>query len=137
VYYGQCAELCGASHANMRVTVIAKTPEEFDQWIKEQQAEPAQPTDTLAQQGQLIFSSGACVGCHTIAGTTAVGKTGPDLTHVGSRTSIAGGMLNNTEGNMRRWLADPQAVKPGSIMPNLNLSKTEIDALTAYLESLK
>jgi cytochrome c oxidase subunit 2 len=136
-YYGQCAELCGASHANMRVVVIAKTPEEFDQWVKDQQAGPAEPTDALAQQGQTIFSTGACVGCHTINGTSANGKVGPNLTHVASRTSIAGGSLNNTEGNIRRWLGNPPAVKPGSVMPNLNLTKTEIDALTAYLQSLK
>jgi cytochrome c oxidase subunit II len=137
IYYGQCAELCGASHANMRVVVVAKSPEEFDQWVKEQQAPAAEPTDALAQQGQLVFAAGACIGCHTIDGTAANGKTGPDLTHVGSRTSLAGGMLTNTEGNLRRWLANPPALKPGSIMPNLNLTKTEIDALTAYLQSLK
>ena len=136
-YYGQCAELCGASHANMRVVVVAKTPEEFDQWVRDQQAGPAEPADALAQQGQLVFSAGACIGCHTINGTAANGKTGPNLTHVGSRTSLAGGMFTNTEGNLRRWLTNPPAVKPGSIMPNLNLTRTEIDALTAYLQSLK
>ena len=137
VYYGQCAELCGAGHANMRAVVIAKTPDEFDLWVKQQQAGPAEPADALAQQGQLIFSTGACIGCHTINGTTANGKTGPNLTHVASRMAIAGGILTNSEGNLRRWLGNPPAVKPGSIMPNLNLSKTEIDALTAYLQSLK
>ncbi len=136
-YYGQCAELCGASHANMRVVVVAKTPDEFDQWVKQQQAGPAEPTDALAQQGQQTFMTGACIGCHTINGTSASGKVGPNLTHVGSRTSIAGGMLNNTEGNLRRWLTNPPLVKPGSIMPNLNLTATEIDALVAYLQSLK
>jgi cytochrome c oxidase subunit II len=137
IYYGQCAELCGASHANMRVVVVAKTSEEFDQWVKDQQAGPAEPTEALAQQGQQTFLAGACIGCHTINGTAANGKVGPNLTHVGSRTSIAGGSLTNTEGNIRRWLTNPPAVKPGSIMPNLNLTKTEIDALTAYLQSLK
>ncbi len=136
-YYGQCAELCGASHANMRVVVVAKTPDEFDQWVKQQQAGPVEPTDALAQQGQQVFLAGACIGCHTINGTAASGKVGPNLTHVGSRTSIAGGMLNNTEGNLRRWLTNPPLVKPGSIMPNLNLTTTEIDALVAYLQSLK
>jgi cytochrome c oxidase subunit 2 len=81
--------------------------------------------------------AGACIGCHTINGTSANGKTGPNLTHVASRTAIAGGTLTNTEGNLRRWLANPPAVKPGSVMPNLNLTKTEIDALVAYLQSLK
>ncbi len=137
IYYGQCAELCGASHANMRVVVLAKTQEEFDQWVKQQQASPIASTDALAQQGQQILMAGACVGCHTINGTAANGKVGPNLTHIGSRTSLAGGLLTNTEGNLRRWLTNPPAVKPGSIMPNLNLTTTEIDALTAYLQSLK
>jgi cytochrome c oxidase subunit II len=136
-YAGQCAELCGAGHANMRVVVVAKTPEEFDQWVKQQQAAPAEPADALAQQGQQVFSTGACIGCHTINGTAANGKVGPNLTHIGSRTSLAGGMLTNTEGNLRRWLSNSPAVKSGALMPNLNLTKTEIDALTAYLQSLK
>jgi cytochrome c oxidase subunit 2 len=121
----------------MRVVVVAKTPEEFDQWVKDQQAGPAEPTEALAQEGQQTFMSGACIGCHTINGTAAGGKIGPNLTHVASRTSLAGGLLLNSEGNIRRWLSNPPAVKPGSIMPNLNLSKSEIDALTAYLQSLK
>ena len=136
-YVGQCAELCGSSHANMRVVVIAKTPAEFDQWVKEQQAPPVESSDALAQQGKLTLLSGACIGCHTIEGTAAQGKVGPNLTHFGSRTGIAGGSLTNTEGNLKRWLTNPPAVKPGSVMPNLNLSKQEVDALTAYLESLK
>ena len=136
-YYGQCAELCGPSHANMRVVVVVKTQAEFDQWVQQQQAGPAEPTDALAQQGQQVLMAGACIGCHTINGTNANGKTGPNLTHVASRTSIAGGSLTNTEGNLRRWLSNPPAVKPGSIMPNLNLTRTEIDALVAYLQTLK
>jgi cytochrome c oxidase subunit II len=137
IYYGQCAELCGPSHANMRAVVIAKTPDEFDQWVKDQQAGPVQPTEALAQQGRLVFSAGACIGCHTIEGTAAQGKVGPNLTHLASRTSIAGGMFTNTAGNLKRWLANPPAVKPDSVMPNLNLSKSDVDALTAYLQSLK
>jgi cytochrome c oxidase subunit 2 len=137
VYYGQCAELCGPSHANMRATVIAKTPEEFDQWVKDQQAGAAQPTEALAQQGQQVLLAGACIGCHAIEGTAAQGKVGPNLTHMASRTSIAGGMLTNTEGNLKRWLTNPPAVKPDSVMPNLNLSQSDIAALTAYLLTLK
>ena len=136
-YYGQCAELCGPSHANMRAVVIAKSPEEFDQWVKEQQAGSVQPTEVLAQQGQQLFMTGACIGCHTINGTAAQGKVGPNLTHLASRTGIAGGSLTNTEGNIKRWLANPPAVKPDSVMPNLNLSQADIAALTAYLTSLK
>lgn len=137
VYSGQCAELCGPSHANMRVVVIAKTPEDFAQWVKEQQAAPAEPTEALAQQGKSVFEAGACIGCHTINTTAAQGKVGPNLTHVGSRTSIAGGTLTNTDGNLKRWLTNPPLVKSGSVMPNLNLSRQEIEALAAYLQSLK
>jgi cytochrome c oxidase subunit II len=137
MYYGQCAELCGPSHANMRVVVIAKTPDEFDQWVKEQQAPAVQPTDASAQQGQQVLLAGACIGCHTIDGTAAQGKVGPNLTHLASRTSIAGGTLTNTAGNIKRWLANPPAIKPDSVMPNLNLSQSDIDALTAYLQTLK
>jgi cytochrome c oxidase subunit 2 len=137
IYYGQCAELCGPSHANMRAVVIAKTPEEFDQWVKDQQAAPAQPADALAQQGQQVLLAGACIGCHTIEGTAAQGKVGPNLTHMASRTSLAGGMFTNTEGNLKRWLTNPPAVKPDSVMPNLNLTQADVDALTAYLQTLK
>jgi cytochrome c oxidase subunit 2 len=137
VYLGQCAELCGPSHANMRASVIALTPEEFEQWVKEQQAAPVPPTEALAQQGQLVFQTGACMGCHTIAGTAAQSKVGPDLTHLASRTSLAGGMLTNTAGNLKRWLANPPASKPDAVMPNLNLTNADIDALTAYLQTLK
>ncbi len=137
IYLGQCAELCGASHANMRAVVIAKTPEEFDRWVKDQQAAPVPPTDALALQGQQVFLTGACIGCHVIEGTAAQGKVGPDLTHMASRTSLAGGMFTNTEGNLKRWLANPPAVKPDAVMPNLNLTQSDIAALTAYLQTLK
>ncbi len=116
---------------------IAKTPEEFDQWVKDQQAGPAQPTDALAQQGQQVLLGGRVHRLSHDRWHGRQGKVGPNLTHVASRTSIAGGMFTNTEGNLERWLTNPPAVKPGSVMPNLNLTKTEIDALTAYLQSLK
>lgn len=135
-YYGQCAELCGPSHANMRVVVIAKTPEEFDAWVKAQQVVPG-PAAADVATGEQLFLASACIGCHQINGTAAQGKVGPNLTHVAGRTSIAGGLLNLTEGNLKRWLKNPPAVKPGTLMPNLNLTDTEIDALTAYLLSLK
>ena len=80
---------------------------------------------------------GPCIGCHTINGTTAVGKVGPNLTHVGSRTHIAGGILENTAGNLTRWLGNPPGIKPGSIMPNLNLAPADIQKLVAYLQSLQ
>lgn len=136
-YYGQCAELCGISHANMRVRVRVVSEAEFQRWVEAQQAPAAQPVEPLAQQGYQVFMSKACVGCHTIAGTPAQGKVGPDLTHVGSRTTIAAGLLENTPENLARWLEDPPAVKPGSLMPRLGLTPEEIQALVAYLSSLK
>ena len=98
---------------------------------------PVSPSEALAQQGQQILLASACIGCHSIEGTAAQGKVGPNLTHVASRTSIAGGTLSNTEGNLKRWLANPPAIKPDAVMPNLNLAPSDIDALTAYLQTLK
>lgn len=135
-FLGQCAELCGPSHANMRLVVIAKDRAGFDQWVKEQQAPPVEVTGDAAQ-GQQVFLTGACIGCHTINGTAANGQVGPNLTHFGSRTGIGGDTLPNTPGNLKRWLANPPGIKPGSIMPNLNLSSSDVDLLTAYLEALK
>lgn len=136
-YLGLCTEFCGTQHAQMRFRVIAQTPEEFEAWVRSQQAPAAEPTTQLAQQGQQVFITSACVGCHTIEGTPAQGKAGPDLTHFGSRTMIAGGALANTPENLADWLRNPQAAKPGNLMPNLNLSETAIDQLVAYLDSLK
>jgi cytochrome c oxidase subunit 2 len=146
-FYGQCAELCGPSHANMRAVVIAKTQADFDAWVTAQQTNPA-PATGDAQQGEQVFMTGICISCHTINGTAAQGSCtpadqathrpcGPNLTHVGSRTAIAGGTLTTSEGNFKRWLKNPPGVKLGSIMPNLNLSDADIEALTAYLTSLK
>lgn len=135
-FYGQCAELCGPSHANMRAVVVVKTPAEFDAWVAAQQAVPG-PAAADVATGEQVFLSGACIGCHQVNGTAAVGKVGPNLTHIASRTSLAGGMFNLTEGNLKRWLKNPADLKPGSLMPNLNLTDSEIDALTAYLLSLK
>ncbi len=135
-FYGQCAELCGPSHANMRSVVIAKDQADFDAWVQQQQALPTAKADAAAQ-GEQLFAVSACVGCHQIDGTAAQGKVGPNLTHVGSRTSIAGGLFPNTEGNVKRWLKNPPALKQGALMPNLNLSDADINVLTAYLMSLK
>ncbi|GBD08049.1 Cytochrome c oxidase subunit 2 [Candidatus Thermoflexus japonica] len=137
VYHGQCAELCGASHANMRLRVRVMSDADFQRWVEAQRAPAAQPVEPLAQQGYQVFMSKACVGCHTINGTPAQGKVGPNLTHVGSRTTIAAGLLENTPENLARWLDNPPAIKPGSLMPRLGLTPEEIQALVAYLSSLK
>jgi cytochrome c oxidase subunit 2 len=136
-YYGQCYQLCGTSHANMRFRVFAQSPADFDKWVAGQKAVPTTPTDPEAQKGAQIFATGPCIGCHTVAGTPAKARIGPDLTHFGSRATIAGAMLENNPKNLAMWLKDPPAVKPGSLMPDYHLSDDQVNALVAYLESLK
>jgi cytochrome c oxidase subunit 2 len=135
-YFGQCGEFCGIQHAQMRMNAIAYTPAEFEAWVAQQQ-QPAAPTTELAQQGAEAFTRSACVGCHTIAGTAAQGTVGPNLSHFGSRTTLAAGIMPNTPENLAQWLRDPQEVKPGNLMPNLLLRPSEVDALVEYLHSLK
>jgi cytochrome c oxidase subunit 2 len=127
-YLGQCAEFCGMQHARMQLAVVAQPRAEFEQWLRTQ----AQPAPT----SQLFLSSG-CANCHQIRGTPARGHVGPDLTHVGSRMTLAAGTIPNDREHLREWLRDPQAVKRGSKMPQQPLSRADIDALVDYLESLK
>lgn len=137
-YFAQCAEFCGASHANMRFRVFVDTVAGFDGWSKATLADAAKPTTDLAKAGEQQFTASGCIGCHTVKGNPlAQGKVGPNLTHVGSRTTIASGVLPNNADGMHRWLSDPPAVKPGSKMPNLGLNEDQVQKLTAYLESLK
>jgi cytochrome c oxidase subunit 2 len=136
-YYGQCAEFCGASHANMRHLAVVQTPEAFAAWAARQAAPAATPPDgSPAAAGLQVYRTGTCVGCHTVRGVSA-GAIGPDLTHFGSRRTIAGGILRNTPENLARWLKNPPAVKPGSLMPDQRLSDPEVAALVAYLRSLE
>ncbi len=135
-YHGQCAEFCGIEHALMRFNVVAEPPDQFDAWIKQQQA-PVPSLAGDAAAGEQMFLTGPCIGCHTIDNTTAQGKVGPNLTHFASRSIFAGGVLPNTPEDVSRWLTDPQAVKPGTVMPNLHLGTEKVAALVAYLESLK
>ena len=145
-YYGQCAELCGLSHALMRLRTIAQPQDEFDAWVLDQQRPAVEPVGDAAR-GEAVFmvpiretSEGVvqgCMSCHTVRGTVATGKIGPDLTHVASRDTIAAGVFDRNVPNLVTWLEDPPGVKPGSIMPNLELTGEEISALVAYLQSLK
>ena len=132
-YDGQCAEFCGVEHAWMRIRVVAETQTEFDHWLSGQ----GLPTPAQGNAGERVFLSSICVSCHTIRGTAAVGTAGPDLTHVGARAMIGAGALANDTARMRAWLADPQRYKPGSLMPRVPLSDADLDALAAYLVSLK
>jgi cytochrome c oxidase subunit 2 len=134
-YTGQCAEFCGISHANMRLLVIAQSPAEFEAWTDHLKAPPAPPAREAAQ-GLQAFLAGGCVACHAIQGV-AFGVVGPDLTHFGSRKTLAAGLLPNTPEHLARWLANPPLVKPGTLMPKLPLTQAQLSVLVAYLGSLK
>jgi cytochrome c oxidase subunit 2 len=133
LYLGQCAQYCGTQHAKMFLRVYVQTSQEFDRWIHEQ----SQPATASASDGRRIFESLSCVNCHTVAGTTAKGQFGPDLTHLMSRETIASGAAPNTPENLRRWIQDPGILKPGSKMPAMGLSNPELNGLTEYLRSLR
>jgi cytochrome c oxidase subunit 2 len=134
---GQCFQLCGYSHGNMREKAIVQSPSDFQAWLTSQQAPAVTPTDPTAAEGAQLFQTRGCAACHTINGTPAAGHVGPNLTHLASRSVIAGAILDNNAPDLRKWLADPPEVKPGSIMPNLNLNDHELDVLVAYLQSLQ
>jgi len=139
VVRGQCAEYCGAQHALMAFYVVAHPPEEFDRWLEqERRPAPAPSTDFLAL-GQRAFGTAGCGACHAIRGTEWTGGYGPDLTHVGSRLSLAAGALDNHRGTLGGWIAGAQDIKPGNRMPSFNsvLTGEELRAVAAWLESLK
>ena len=135
VYLGQCAQYCGTQHAKMLLRVYVQPRADFDRWIQ-QQRQTATTTDA-ASQGQRIFETTACINCHTVAGTVANGHFGPDLTHLMTRDTIAAGAAKNTPENLRQWILNPASIKPGSLMPAMQLSDPELDALTNYLETLR
>ncbi len=137
LFAGHCAEYCGTAHAQMRFHVIVESEIAFDNWV-EKQRQPAEEMTGDAALGAELFVSRACVTCHTIRGTDSIGTIGPDITHVGSRTYIAGGILENSPENVTLWLSDPQGVKPGNemILP-LPLSSEDIRLLTEYVRALK
>ena len=137
IYYGRCAEYCGAEHAWMRIRVIAQTAGDLARWMQEQETVPAAPTAGLAAEGAKDFQELSCASCHTIAGTAAHARIGPDLTHVASRETIAAGRLDNTPANLAHWLLEPDLIKPRSKMPNLHLTRQQQTALVAYLEGLR
>jgi cytochrome c oxidase subunit 2 len=137
VYRGQCAEFCGLQHARMALIVVAQPPAEFEAWRRTQLASAATPTDPEQQAGHEVFMSKACSACHTVRGTPAAGALGPDLTHVGSRRYIAAGVFETSRGSLAAWIADPQTIKPGNNMPMVSLSGDELNAVSAYVASLK
>jgi cytochrome c oxidase subunit 2 len=138
VHRGQCAEFCGAQHALMALYVMVVPPADFEQWLVRQEQPAAASTDPAWRAGHDAFMKAGCADCHTVRGTAAAGVEGPDLTHVGGRRALGAGMLRNHIGTMAGWIADPQALKPGNLMPvTRTLSGEELRALASWMESLQ
>jgi len=135
VYLGQCAQYCGVQHAKMLLRVYVDSPQQFNQWVQQQRM-PTLNNDAVAE-GRRIFETTSCVNCHAVSGTVADGRFGPDLTHLMSRDTIASGAAPNNRENLRAWIQDPDSIKPGSLMPAMQLSEKDMDALTAYLLTLR
>jgi cytochrome c oxidase subunit 2 len=136
-YPGSCSEFCGTEHAWMRFTVVAQSPADFAAWEQAQLQASTPPSTPDAQAGEQIFMQMSCVSCHAINGTQAQAHVGPDLTHLATRGQIGAGILDNTPDNLRRWLHNPQEVKPGVEMPNFEFTDQQVNELTAYLETLR
>lgn len=137
-YWGLCAEFCGLQHARMLLVLVAEPPEAFDAWIDAQQEPAAAPDNELTQQGQQLFLDKGCDDCHVVRGVAAAGgDLGPDLTHFASRLLLGAGTAPNNRGHLAGWLVDPHGLKPGNLMPATPLTGPELEALLAYMESLR
>jgi cytochrome c oxidase subunit 2 len=135
VYRGACAEYCGLQHARMGLLIVAQPPDEFERWRTAQAQPAAGSTDTVAA-GRGVFMRAGCPLCHTVRGTEARGRTGPDLTHLASRRTLAAAALPNTPGHLSGWIANPQALKRGTRMPRVPLESDELHALVGWLRTL-
>lgn len=136
-FRGQCAEFCGIQHAHMAFDVKVDGPEDFDRWLAGQAKAAATPADPVVARGRQVVTGGQCAMCHTVRGTPATGRAGPDLTHFGSRRSVAAGTLTMSRGAVQGWIAQPQALKPGTMMPPVALSGPDADAASRYLMGLQ
>jgi cytochrome c oxidase subunit 2 len=137
IYRGQCAEFCGAQHANMSLVIDVDSYADFIKWWQHQLQNAPSPATPLQQAGYNFVTGHQCAMCHNISGTPASGSIGPDLTHLASRRSIAAGMMPMSTGNLYGWVDDPQSIKPGSQMPTIGLEPDQLHAVVAYLETLK
>jgi cytochrome c oxidase subunit 2 len=135
LYLGQCAEYCGTQHANMLLRVVVDPPSDFEKWLENEQKPAVE--DPAASAGRSAFVAQSCVNCHRVRGTPAQGRYAPDLTHLMARKTLASGMVENTPENLRRWVADPQPIKPGCLMPAFGLGDRERDDLVRYLLTLR
>ena len=136
-YTGACAEYCGSEHAWMRIVVVAQPQAEFDAWERHERAQTLAPPDGAPMHGASLFVNKTCVKCHAIAGLGEQVQVAPDLTHLAERRTLGAGVIDNDPANLARWLRDPQGVKPGSHMPDLNLTDDEVNDLVAYFETLR
>jgi len=133
-FFGQCAQYCGTQHGKMLLRVLVDSPEDFDSWVRAQRRLANQDRSEVA--GRRVFETTACVNCHAVRGTNATGSFGPDLTHLMSRETIASGAAENTKENLRLWIENPNGIKPGSLMPSMKLSDSDLDAVVRYLLTL-
>jgi cytochrome c oxidase subunit 2 len=134
---GACAEYCGMQHAHMALSVVAQADGDFARWVENERATSRPPTDSATLDGEHAFLTSQCVYCHTVRGTQATGRVGPDLTHIASRLTLASGTLPNTRGNLAGWIENPDRIKPGTKMPAIPLDAGRLQAIVTYLESLK
>jgi cytochrome c oxidase subunit 2 len=137
MFPGQCVEFCGASHANMRLRTFVESDSAFQAWVAAQHETPAPPAEgSVEAAGRRAFQRFGCIGCHAVAGFSQ-GIIGPNLTHVGSRTTIAGASMMNTTDHLTQWIGDPPKMKPGALMPDMHVGAADLPALIAYMQSLK
>ena len=137
-YLGQCAEYCGTQHAHMLLRIVAEPPEQFARWVAQQrQNAAAAPADSAAAAGRRVFLGTACISCHTVGGTVATGRYGPDLTHLMSRETIGAGVAPNTRERLRAWVQNPDDLKHGVLMPAMQLDDEQLDQLVEYLLTLR
>jgi cytochrome c oxidase subunit 2 len=135
LYLGQCAQFCGVEHAKMLLRVYVDTPEQFARWVQNQRSPGRQ--DGLVAAGRKVFETQACMNCHTISGTAATGRFGPDLTHLMSRSTIAAGIAANNPANLHDWIKSPDHLKKGALMPAMQLDDEQINEVVAYLSTLQ
>jgi cytochrome c oxidase subunit II len=138
-YLGQCAEYCGTQHAHMLLRVVAEPPDQFARWVEQQRqaAAATAPADSAAAAGRRVFLGTACISCHTVGGTVATGRYGPDLTHLMSRETIGAGVAPNTRDRLRAWVQNPDSLKHGVLMPAMQLDDEQLDQLVEYLLTLR
>jgi len=136
-YRGQCAEFCGLQHAHMAVFVVAQSPSDFAEWYANEASPAPEPATASAGDGEEVFLSSSCVGCHAIRGTEADAEVGPDLTHLAGRRTLLAGKMPSTRSVLETLIVDPQSLKPGIGMPPTELTAAELEALLDYLESLR